>query len=199
MKRTIRALSVRRIVVASIAAAALLMHVGCGGGSEEAVGSEEAGRVEPEVWLADICVAIRDLQMSLGSREREVADEARAATSAKQAKAVLVSLYASVLDDIDAFLEKVDAAGTPTGEQGEVPREFRNRFGQLRQVFADALVQIRGLPTRNVSAFNSQVAELDRSTDSAAEEVWERPSPDLQDLELEGEPPEACRELLRSG
>jgi hypothetical protein len=192
----------RRIVVASIAAAALLMLAACGGGSEEAGGSEESGRVEPEVWATDICTAGREWKMSVESRSRELADEARAASSLKEAKTALVTFLMEFLDETDAMLKKIDAAGTPAGEQGEEQRRaLRNAFGQVRPVVADVLVQAQNLPTRNISAFNSEVEAIGRSAQLAFEEVGRQFS-DLQYLEppnFEGEPPEACQDLKTSG
>ena len=192
----------RRIVVASIAAAALLMHAACSGSSEEAGGSEETGRVEPEVWATDICTAFREHEMSRDSAGREIADEIRAASSAKQLKAALVMGWTEALDETDAMLKKVDAAGTPAGEQGEeVRRAIRNAAGQLRRVVAEVLSQTQDLPTRNISAFNSELEALVHSAELAFEEV-ERQFSDLQYLEAldyEGEPPEACQDLATSG
>jgi hypothetical protein len=194
-------------VVASIAAAVLLTHAACGGGSQEAGGSEEAGgsketgRVEPEVWATDICMAFRELQVSQESRARELADEARAASSAKQLKGAIVTVWRELLDESDVMLKKIDAAGTPAGEQGEeVRRAIRNAAGQWRRVVADVLSQAQNLPTRNISAFNSEAEALFRSAQPAFDEVG-RQFADLQYLEaeFEGEPPEACRELETTG
>jgi hypothetical protein len=192
---------VRRIVVASIAAAALLVHAACGGSPEEAGGSEETGRVEPEVWATDICTAARELNMSQESLARELVDEGRGASSVEEAKAAVVTYLTELLDETDAMLKKIDAAGTPAGEQGEeVRRAMRNASGQLRRAVADSLVQAESLPTGSVSAFNSEAEELGRSAQLAFEEVGRQFS-DLQYLEadLEGEPPEACRDLETSG
>jgi hypothetical protein len=192
---------VRRIVVASIAAAALLMHAACGGGSEEADGSEETGRVEPEVWATDICMALRELNMFYESRSSELGDEARAASSVEELKTASVTYWTELLDETDVMLKKIDAAGTPAGEQGEeVRRAIRNAFGQMRRVVADVLVQAQNLPTRNISAFNSEAESLGRSAQLAFEEVG-RQFEDLKYLDggFEGEPPEACRALETTG
>jgi hypothetical protein len=193
--RTIRALRVRRIVVASIAAAALLTSAACGGGSEEAGGSEKWGPVEHEVWRADICTALREWITSWRSLSREFADEGLVYSSGEEAKTALVTFVTGLLDETDVMLKKVDAAGTPAGERGEeVRRAFRNAFGQMRRVIADALAEVQNLPTRSVSAFNSEAEALARSAELAYEEVGRQFS-DLQYLEFnfEGELPEACQ------
>src|SRR5687767_291375 len=137
------------------------MHAACGGGSEAAGGPEESGRVEPEVWATEICTAFREWEVSRESRGRELADEIRAASSAKQLKSALVTGFTELLDETDAMLKKIDAAGTPAGEHGEERRRaIRNAVGQLRRVVADVLVQAQNLPTWNISAFNSEIEAL---------------------------------------
>src|SRR5215218_3771942 len=122
-----------RIGIAALAASSLLAVTACGGG-----GSDQADRVEPEAWAADVCTAMSQLKGFTESRAKEFTEEASAARSLKRVKTLAVALYSDILDQVDVMLRKIDAAGTPEGDQGEeMRREFRAIIGEFRPIFVE--------------------------------------------------------------
>jgi hypothetical protein len=183
-----------RIGIASLAASALLAVSGCGEGP-----SDQADRVEPEAWAADICSAMTDFVTFTQSRANQYLEESGGSfRSGEEAKTSAVALYTEVLGEADEMLRKIDAAGTPEGDEGaEFRRELRAVMGQVRPIFVRLRARARDLPTHDVNAFNSAARALGAET----EREFVRWGNDIEDAlgtfkgTFEGEKPEECRRL----
>ena len=192
-RRTIWADPMGRIGIASLAASALLAVTACGGGA-----SDQADRVEPEAWAADVCTAVNQFVGFTESRLTEFTGEASAARSLKRLKTLAVALYRDFLDQTDVMLRKIDAAGTPEGDQGEeIRREFRAAIGETRAIVVELLAKARDLPTRDLNEFVSQA----RALRAGAEREFTRWGNSFEDKlgrfkgTFEGEQPEECRRV----
>jgi hypothetical protein len=108
-----------------------------------------------------MCTALDQMQEFFDSRATELAEQASAERSFKRVKPLIVTFYSDLLDQTDVMLRKLDAFGTPEGDQGEeLQREFRAAMGETRPILVELLAKARDLPTRDLNEFISEAEAL---------------------------------------
>ena len=184
-----------RVRLAALAVSLAVSLSACGGGSD---GAES---VDPTEWATDVCTAMSDYAGSVEARAAGFEQAASGSSSIADAKAQVVQFFEDVVADTDVMLAAVDEAGTPSGDQGEEIRDaLRSNLEPMREILSDSLSEAEELPTDNLADFTSQVQELTASVEQGFDRVGAA-FDDLDEFEgvLEGEEPEACRELAAGG
>ena len=184
-----------RVRLAALAVGLAVALSACGGGSD---GAES---VDPTEWATDVCTAMSGYVESVEARAAGFEQAASGLSSIADAKAQVVQFFEDVVADTDVMLAAVDAAGTPSGDQGEEIRAaLRSNLEPMREILSDSVAEAEELPTDNLADFTSQVEELTASVGEGFDEIGAAFDA-LDEFEgtFEGEEPEACQELAAAG
>jgi hypothetical protein len=152
---------------AFLAAAALAVVAGCGGG-----GSSETSGVPPNQWAASVCGALETWQTSLQTKAQGLTQAVLQAQSPKAAKQQLGDFLDEVLAETDTMIASVGEAGQPAVDQGEqVANDFRAGVQRMRTAFADAKGKIEQVPTDDPQAFQEQLTQIGQELQNQGQSI----------------------------
>lgn len=152
---------------AFLAAAALAVAAGCGGG-----GSSEVSGVPPNEWAGSVCGALETWQTSLQSEAEGLTQAVLQAQSPKAAKQQLGDFLDKVLAETDTMISSVSEAGQPAVNQGEqVANDFRAGVERMRTAFSHAKVKVAQVPTDDPQAFQQQLTQIGQELQTQGQSI----------------------------
>ena len=147
-----------RVPLLALVAALALAAAGCGGGSDEA---EQLEGTPPAEWVTTVCGALDDWQTSLQTKAQGLPQEVLQADSPADAKERITTFLDEVVDETQAMVDEVDAAGKPAVDAGErVRTAIHARLLKVKAAFESARSRVEDVPTDNPLAFQQQLTQI---------------------------------------
>jgi hypothetical protein len=184
---------VLRLPILLTVAALALVAAGCGGGDSNE--SEQPEGTPPAEWVTTVCGALDDWQTSLQTQAQSLPQAVLQADSPSDAKERIVGFLDEVVDETQAMIDKVDAAGRPAVDSGQrVATAVHTRLEKVKQAFVQARSSVEKVPTDNPLAFQQQLTEIGQNLSAQGQALGDvLGSADAQPLRDAIEDTERCQ------
>jgi hypothetical protein len=153
---------VARLPMVVLAAVLAVLAGGCGGGGGDSdESSAQPQGTPPATWVTSVCGALDDWQTSLQTKAQGLPAEVLQADSPADAKKRIEGFLDEVVDETDAMIQKVDAAGKPAVNGGQrVSTAVHARLLEVKAAFESARAKVDNVPTDNPLAFQQQLTQI---------------------------------------
>jgi hypothetical protein len=165
-RRWLKLLAATGLVVLAILA-------GCGGGNGDGGGGDAGdGGVPPKQWASDVCGALGAWLTDLQGREGQIQSELEGVTDLGEIKTILVDFLDDAVNETEAMIDEVEAAGTPDVDRGEeLRRDFVMGIGQARTAFQNAKNTADNLSTDDQQSFTEGAQKIEDQLDADSEAI----------------------------
>ena len=146
----------RRLTVSLLAAGCLLLGTACGGSSD--AGSKP---VDAALYAGAVCTALSVWDQQLESASAVLAQRTNTENDLTKVRTEFVSFFGGAIDETDAMLVSVEAAGIPDVNNGDkVAAGVLKSLRVFRPILVEAQAKARKLPVGDEQLFTTQAQTL---------------------------------------
>jgi hypothetical protein len=131
-----------------------------------------AQQVPPNQWSHDVCTAVGDWLSQIKAASKALASDLSATPGPSEAKDVLVNFLGNQVQEADASLAEVRAAGVPKMKNGnKLMHAVEAGFIGTRDLFAREQGKATQLTTTDRAQFKASAKDIGKRIDKAGEKI----------------------------
>jgi hypothetical protein len=138
----------------AVALLAGLVLAGCGSSSKSAAAGGPAAKTSAATYVGDVCGDVDIWLHAVQSHSADIASELAPGSTPAKAKQALEALVTNSVQDSEAIVVSLGAAGTPDVPEGpQVASALRGAFQRASSALARVQAQVQALPTSDPKTF----------------------------------------------